>query len=70
MPERGIRVTVEDLETGERRVREVAAGDYILVTAAPCRLDSTQAYPVKGTVVLTVKDWHPVRQPAEEKPDA
>lgn len=48
-----LRVTVEDLETGDKGERIVADGDYILVTAEPCYLDGIQAY--AKTHVLTIK---------------
>jgi hypothetical protein len=48
-------VTVRDEETGETATRTVQDGDYVLVCAPPCRLDSAQAY-ANGTHVLTVKD--------------
>jgi hypothetical protein len=56
---KGIRVTVEDLETGEKATREVVPGDYILIPLAPCYLDGIQRYPSKGTTVLTLKDNTP-----------
>lgn len=49
-----LRVTVEDLETGQSSTRDVRAGDYIIVTAAPCFLDGVQSYNTR-THVLTVK---------------
>lgn len=49
-----LRVTVEDLETGDKETKEIPAGDYVIVTTAPCYLDGFQAY-ANGTVVLTVK---------------
>jgi hypothetical protein len=62
------RVTVEDLETGDKQAMEVAAGDYILIPFAPCYLAHTNAYPGKGTVVLTVKDHRPQDAPREVTP--
>jgi hypothetical protein len=62
------RVTVEDLETGEKSVVEIAAGDYILIPFAPCYLAHTNAYPGKGTVVLTIKDHRPQDAPREVTP--
>lgn len=49
-----LRITVEDLETGASSTRDIPAGDYILVTAAPCFLDGIQTYSNR-THVLTVK---------------
>jgi hypothetical protein len=50
----GIRVTVEDLETGERASQEIA-NDYVIVCAGSCHVAHVQDYPGKGTQVLTVK---------------
>lgn len=50
-----LKVTVTDIETGETDEREVADGDYVIVCASPCYVDGVQAYPTKGTHVLTVK---------------
>lgn len=49
----GIRVTVEDTETGETATREIE-NDYVLVTDGTCWLDGVQQYS-NGTTVLTVK---------------
>ena len=54
MPEPGIRVTVEDLLTGEKESQEIR-DDYIVVCAGSCHVAHTQAYPTKGTHVLTIK---------------
>lgn len=59
-------VTVRDNETGEEQTARVADGDFVLIAADPCYLDSVQAYKPKGTAVLTVKGWRP--QPEEAKP--
>lgn len=48
-----LRVTVEDLETGDKGERIVPDGDYILITSEPCYLDGMQVY--AKTHVLTVK---------------
>jgi hypothetical protein len=53
------RVTVEDLVTGDRQVTEFARGDYVLIPFAPCLLASAQAYPTKGTHVITIKNYRP-----------
>lgn len=55
----GFRVTVEDLETGEKQTKVVQAGDYMLIPFAPCYLAGAQQYPTTGTVVLTIKDHFP-----------
>lgn len=49
-----IRVTAEDLETGERLVSEVD-NDYVLICAGDRYLDGVVTYLKSGTVVLTVK---------------
>jgi hypothetical protein len=54
-----LRVTVRDLENGDEEVREVPPGEYVIVCAEPCHLAHTSVYPMKGTHVLTVKDWSP-----------
>jgi len=59
------RVTVEDLETGDKQAMEVAAGDYILIPFAPCHLAHANHHPGKGTVVLTVKDHRPQDKPRQ-----
>lgn len=64
MTDKGFRVTVEDLETGEKMVQEVAPGDYVLIPFGSCRLDSVNHYG-NGTVQLTLKghapQWKPKR---------
>lgn len=49
-----IRVTVEDIDTGETEIREIK-DDYILVCAGRYHLTHTNLYPRSGTVQLTVK---------------
>lgn len=49
-----IRVTVEDLATGDTESTEIA-DDYILIAAGSCYLAHVNDYPMKGTAVLTVK---------------
>lgn len=49
-----IRVTVEDLETGETETK-VLANDYLLITTGSKYLDGVQTYPKAGTTVLVVK---------------
>lgn len=50
----GIRVTVEDLKTGESE-SQVIQDDYVVVTAGSCYVSYTQVYPKTGTHQLTVK---------------
>jgi hypothetical protein len=52
-----LRITVEDVLTGERETAEVQEGDYLLLCAAPCYVAHTQAFPKSGTHQLTVKDY-------------
>lgn len=56
---KGFRVTVEDLETGEKSATEIAPGDLILIPFAPAFKASSQHYPGSGTTVITVKDHRP-----------
>jgi hypothetical protein len=50
-----LRVTVEDLETGDKQTRELPKGEYFILTAAPCYVAHTNSYPAKGTHILTIK---------------
>lgn len=56
------RVTVEDLQTGDRQVVEVAEGDYVINTFGSCYLDTRQTY-MNGTVQVFIKDHHPAAKP-------
>ena len=49
-----LRITVEDLETGDKETREMPAGEYFLLTTAPCYVAHTQTH-ANGTHVLTIK---------------
>jgi hypothetical protein len=49
-----IRVTTEDLETGQKETAEIT-DDYVLVTAGSCYLAHTNAYARTGTHILTIK---------------
>lgn len=59
MPEQGtaavLRITVEDLETGEQQTQELPAGEYFILTTSPCYVAHTNSYPQRGTHVVTVK---------------
>jgi hypothetical protein len=68
--EHEFRVTVEDLRDGTRQSAELAAGDYVLWTFAPCYRASVQAYPKTGTHVITVKGHRPAAKPRQLPPDA
>ncbi len=54
-PRAALRVTVEDLVTGERSEEIVLQGDYVMVTAAPCYVSTTMIYKGGQTHVITVK---------------
>lgn len=56
------RVTVEDLQTGDKQVIEVAEGDYVINAFEPCYLDSMQTY-LNGTVQVFIKDHRPAAKP-------
>lgn len=49
-----LRVTVEDLQTGDVQVGEVAEGDYLLICHDPCRLDYVVKSDNDSRHVLTV----------------
>ena len=51
---KGIRVTVEDLETGDTDTA-VIWDDYFLLCAGCCHLTYTNLFPSSGTVQLTIK---------------
>ena len=50
-----LRITAEDLETGDKQVTEIPAGEYVVLTTEPCHVDGIQAYPQKGTYIVTIK---------------
>ena len=50
---RGIRVTAEDLETGDVSVAEIM-DDYALICAGSCYIHAVQVH-ATGTVQLTIK---------------
>lgn len=50
-----LRITVEDLETGETESREIPAGEYFILCTSPCHVAHTNSYPGKGTHIITVK---------------
>lgn len=49
-----LRVTVVDVETGDADTAELPAGEYLLITTAPCRQAHVTAH-ANGTRVITVK---------------
>lgn len=50
----GIRVTVEDLATGESE-SVVIRDDYVCIAAGSCYVSHTQVFPRSGTHQLTIK---------------
>ncbi len=50
-----LRVTCEDLLTGDTQTVELPAGEYLITCTEPCHVDSTQVYPTKGTHVVTIR---------------
>lgn len=60
-----LRVTVVDEQTGDTSTATIPEGDYLPICHEPCYLDSTQAYPLNGVHVLTVKGHAPRRQTAD-----
>ena len=50
-----IKVTCEDLETGDKSEEVIPEDNYLLIVTGSCELTNTQVYPMKGTHVLTVK---------------
>lgn len=61
------RITVEDLDTGDKQVREFAEGDYVVTTLGDCYLDRVNTYS-NGTVQLTIKNHLPLGSPREVRP--
>lgn len=51
-----IKVTVSDPATGEVLGEHVIENDYIVICAGNRYVSGTQAYPGKGTAVVTIKD--------------
>ncbi len=49
-----LRVTVEDLETGEKATRDVPAGEYMMLVTAPAYVAHTNVFK-NGTHVVTIK---------------
>ena len=50
-----VRITVEDLATGEKETQEVEDNDYFILTTGRAEVSNTQVYPQKGTHVVTVR---------------
>lgn len=53
-----LQVTVFDPETGESSTGTVEPGNYLIICAAPCYVDTSQSH-ANGTTVLTVKGRNP-----------
>lgn len=66
---KGFRVTVEDLETGEKSAMHVHPGDYVLIPFEPCHRAGVQAYPKSGTHVITIKGYGPTAPGREVNTD-
>ena len=52
---RGLRVTVEDLETGTVETVEVPMGEYFILCTEPCHVSYQQVFGGGKTVQLTIK---------------
>ncbi len=53
---RGLKITLEDLETGDIETVELPMGEYFLITTEPCHVSHTQMFGGGKTVQLTIKD--------------
>jgi hypothetical protein len=51
----GLRITVEDLATGEKESRDLPMNDFFIVCTGSCHIAHINDYPTKGTQVLTIK---------------
>ena len=49
-----LRITVEDLATGETQSRDLPSGDYFLLTAEPAYVDGIRVFK-NGTHLVTIK---------------
>lgn len=65
-----VRITVEDLLTGDKECMEITAGDYMLIPVEPCYIDGIQAYPASGTHVITIKGHRPAGKPRKVPTEA
>jgi hypothetical protein len=52
---RGLKITVEDLETGEIETVEMPMGEYFILATEPCHVSHTQVFGGGKTVQLTIK---------------
>ena len=53
-PNKGVRVTVEDLNTGQSE-SVIVKDNWVITTQGTCDVTSRQEYPKSGTTVLTIK---------------
>lgn len=53
------RITIEDLVHGGTEVKELPAGDYLLLVTAPCRLGGMTSYRDGRTVMLRIEGREP-----------
>lgn len=57
----GFKVTIEDLENGEKQAMVIYEGDYLLVPFEPCHRSHVQVH-ANGTHVITVKGHAPAQK--------
>lgn len=55
----GLRVTVEDLATGDSETQLIPLHEVLVITTGDCRIDHIQDYPAKGTQIYTIKGRRP-----------
>lgn len=53
---RGLKITVEDLETGDVETVEMPMGEYFILTTEPCHVSYQQVFGSGKTVQLTIKE--------------
>ena len=53
---KGLKVTVEDLETGTVETVNLPMGEYFLLCTEPCHVSYTQVFSGGKMVQLTIKD--------------
>lgn len=58
-PERGVRVTCVDLETGDRGEVILGMNDFLIVPTGTCRIRNSQHYPTTGKVQITLEGYGP-----------
>jgi hypothetical protein len=55
-----LRVTVEDIENGDRDVGTVPLNDYMVIVHGDCHISNIQTYK-SGTHVITIKGRKPAK---------